>query len=64
MNNIEAAATEYLAKRTQMGSRKAAAHVIQTYGITSSQLSSWLYEHGQLLSQQSVALRQAAAEVA
>jgi hypothetical protein len=51
MDTLQLAADEYLVKRTQMGSRKAAAHIIQTYGITASQLSGYLSERGMLLVQ-------------
>lgn len=57
------AANEYLDKREQMGARKAAAHVMQKYGVTSSQLSEYLRDHGMLLKQQAESVTTAASEV-
>lgn len=49
--DLELAIQDYLAKREQMGARKAAAHVIQTHGVTTSELSQALAERGLLLKQ-------------
>ena len=52
MENINHAVDEYLIKREQLGARKAAAHVIQTFGVTALDLSNVLNERGLLLVQQ------------
>jgi hypothetical protein len=62
-DNLTRAAAEYLEKRDQLGARKAAAHVMQTYGVTSLALSERLRANGQLLSQQATAATTAASEV-
>jgi hypothetical protein len=49
--NLREACDEYVRKRGQMGTRKAAAHVMHTYGITSSELSAALSDRGLLLAQ-------------
>lgn len=48
---IKLAAEDYLTRREQMGSRKAAAHTLQEFGVTSHELTAYLAEHGLLLSQ-------------
>lgn len=51
MDNLKRAADDYIVKRDQLGSRKAAAHIIQTYGVTATELSAFLSEQGMLLVQ-------------
>jgi hypothetical protein len=48
---IKNAAESYLSRREQMGPRKAAAHVIQEFGVTSHELSAYLAANGLLLRQ-------------
>lgn len=57
------AANEYLDKREQMGARKAAAHVMRKYGVTSLALSEHLRDRGKLLNQQQHDAYLAASEV-
>jgi hypothetical protein len=49
--NLHEACIEYVGKREQMGARKAAAHVMQQFGVTSSELSAALADEGLLLVQ-------------
>ena len=51
MDALKLAADAYIAKREQLGPRKAAAHIIQTYGVSASDLSQYLNTHGLLLVQ-------------
>lgn len=48
---LDRAAAAYAAKREQVGPRKAAAHVIQEFGVTASQLSAAVAKRGLLLKQ-------------
>lgn len=50
-DNLREACIAYARKRGQMGARKAAAHVMQEYGVTSSELSAALADRRLLLSQ-------------
>ena len=50
--HMQRAAEDYVIRREQMGARKAAAHVIQEFGVTSHELSAYLAEHRLLLQQQ------------
>lgn len=52
-DQIREAVIDYCRRRGQMGPRKAAAHVMQTFGITSSQLSAALADEKLLLAQRS-----------
>lgn len=63
MTQLELAAKEYLDKRSQLGARAAAAHVMQKFGVTSLELSEHLRSHGQLLRQQAETVTVAASEV-
>lgn len=49
--NIENAVNDYVERRTQMSSRKAAAHVMQTWGVSSLELAEALRNRGLLLVQ-------------
>lgn len=44
VDHVAEACDEYVRLRTQMGFRKAAAHVMQKYGVTSSELSEALLD--------------------
>ena len=61
--NLALAAQDYLAKRPQLGARRAAASTIQTFGVTAADLAEFLRDHGRLLAQQSAAATTAASEV-
>lgn len=49
--NLREACIEYVRQRGQMGTRKAAAHVMQRFGVTSTELSHALADEGLLLAQ-------------
>ncbi len=48
---LREACIEYVRLRAQMGNRKAAAHVMQAFGVTSTELSAALTDDGLLLAQ-------------
>lgn len=50
-DHVREACIEYVRKRGQMGSRKAAAHVMLAFGVSSMELSAALADRGLLLSQ-------------
>lgn len=52
--HMDEAIEAYVAKRRQMGAAKAAAHVIQAFGITATQLKDELTERELLLNQRVV----------
>ena len=50
-DHLREACIEYVRKRGQMGTRKAAAHVMQQFGVTSTELSRALADRELLLAQ-------------
>lgn len=61
--NLGNAADEYMTLRDQLDARKAAAHVMQKFGVTSLALSECLRDRGKLLSWAAARHTTAASEV-